>query len=141
MNGNAYLGRSCAVIGVGLMLAAGCERGGASPGQRIYDDGVGLDGPIEYTQGPDWFRFADSGCAICHGGRGQGLVVKTGGVTGAAPAVTWDALASRGYDEATLRSTLTGGIDPHGRELHYYMPRWVLSDAEFAALVTYLQSL
>lgn len=140
MDGYAYTRRSWAVIGVVLMLAAGCERE-ASLGEQIFDDGVGLDGPIEYMQGPDWLRFADSGCAICHGGRGQGLVVKTAGVTGAAPAVAWDALVSRGYDEATLRGALTGGVDPHGRELHYYMPRWVLSDAEFAALVTYLQSL
>lgn len=119
----------------------GCELGEPPLGKRIYVDGIGLDGRVAYTQGPDWLRFAGSGCAVCHGDRGQGLTVQASGVTGVAPAVTWQVLVERGYDEAKLRSALTAGLDPHGRQFHYYMPRWVLSDVELDAVIAYLQSL
>jgi mono/diheme cytochrome c family protein len=124
-----------------LALAAGCEPAGSSLGRQIYVDGAGPEGRITYTQGPDWLRFAGVGCVACHGERGQGMTVQASGVTGVAPPVTWAALAERGYDEATLRRALTEGVDPHGREFQYYMPRWTLSDEEFAALVAYLKTL
>jgi mono/diheme cytochrome c family protein len=124
-----------------LALSAGCQRSGASLGKRLFDEGVGLDGRIAYTQGPDWLRFATAGCAVCHGARGQGLTVQASGVTGVAPAIDHTALEARGYDEASLRRALEEGVDPHGREFHYYMPRWKLSDAEFAALAAYLRQL
>lgn len=124
-----------------LALSAGCERGAPSLGKRIFEDGAGHDGRIAYTQGPDWLRFAGAGCAVCHGARGQGLTVQASGVTGVAPAITRAALEARGYDEATLRRALSEGIDPHGREFHYYMPRWKFSDAEFEALAMYLRKL
>jgi mono/diheme cytochrome c family protein len=123
------------------VIAAGCGPSGHELGRAIYYDGVGREGRLAYTQGPDWLRFAGAGCAVCHGDRGQGLTVQASGVTGVAPAVTWAALGARGYDEAALRKALTEGIDPHGREFHYYMPRWAMSDAELDALVAYLRAL
>lgn len=126
---------------VAAFIAAGCGPAGHELGRAIYDDGVGLEGKIAYTQGPDWLRFASAGCAVCHGNRGQGLTVQASGVTGVAPAVTWAALAARGYDEAALHKALAAGVDPHGREFHYYMPRWAISDAELDALVAYLRAL
>jgi mono/diheme cytochrome c family protein len=130
---------------VGFLAAAiaatGCGQSASELGRAIYRDGVGLQGRLAYTQGPDWLRFAGSGCAVCHGDRGQGLTVQAGAVVGAAPAITWTALAARGYDEASLRHALTAGVDPHGREFHYYMPRWTLSAAEMDALLAYLRSL
>lgn len=129
------------LAGALLMLSAGCERGAASLGKRIYEDGAGRDGRIAYTLGPDWLRFATAGCAVCHGARGQGLTVQASGVTGVAPAIHHSALEARGYDAASLRRALKEGVDPHGREFHYYMPRWELSDAEFAALAAYLRQL
>jgi mono/diheme cytochrome c family protein len=122
-------------------FAAGCGPSGHELGRALYHDGVGLDGRLAWTQGPDWLRFAGAGCAVCHGDRGQGLTAEVSGVTGVAPAVTWEALQARGYDAAMLRHVLVTGIDPHGRELHYYMPRWVLSDAEADALIGYLRTL
>ena len=53
----------------------------------------------------------------------------------------WAALAERGYNEATLHRALTKGVDPHGREFQYYMPRWALDDAETKALAAYLKQL
>jgi cytochrome c oxidase subunit II len=134
-----YLPRSA--LCAGAILVAGCGRGEASLGKQIYDDGIGREGRIPFTQGPDWLRLAGGGCAICHGDGGQGRQVQAGGISGVAPAVTSAALESRGYNQATLRGALVAGVDPHGRELHYYMPRWELSDAEFDALAAYLQSL
>lgn len=112
-----------------------------SPGQRIYLEGRGASGPVSYTQGPDWLRFAGANCAVCHGRRGEGLTVQAGGVTGVAPAVNWATLKERGYDEAALRSALAEGIDPAGREFHYYMPRWQLNEADMDALVEFVRRL
>jgi mono/diheme cytochrome c family protein len=122
-------------------FAAGCGPSGGELGRSLYHDGVGSDGRLAYTQGPDWLRFANAGCAVCHGDRGQGLTVQAGGVTGVAPPVTWDALHARGYDEVSVRHALREGVDPHGREFHYYMPRWRLSEAEADALIAYLRTL
>jgi len=131
------------VVGIlaAAITAAGCGPSGQELGRTIYRYGVGLEGRLAYTQGPDWLRFAGSGCAVCHGDRGQGLTVQAGAVVGAAPAITWTALAARGYDEATLRHALVAGVDPYGREFHYYMPRWTLSAAEMDALLAYLRAL
>jgi mono/diheme cytochrome c family protein len=124
-----------------LALSAGCEPGGPSLGERIYLDGAGVEGRLPYTQGPEWLRFAGVGCVACHGEQGEGLVVRASGVTGAAPAVSWEALQARGYDETTLQRALAEGVDPHGREFHYYMPRWQLSGTELEALLSYLKQL
>jgi mono/diheme cytochrome c family protein len=135
--GDAMRGMLC----LAAALLAACGPSERELGRTIYQDGVGRDGRIAFTQGPDWLRFAGAGCAVCHGDRGQGMTVQAGEVTGAAPAVTWAALAARGYDESSLTRVLVTGIDPHGRELHYYMPRWALSDTDAAALVRYLRAL
>lgn len=132
---------SAAAVGAILALSAGCEPAGSRLGKKIYIDGVGADGALAYTHGPGWMRYAGTGCVVCHGPRGEGLVVAAGGVTGAAPAVKWAALAARGYDRTTLRRALTEGVDPHGRELQDYMPRWELSDEELDALLAYLKAL
>lgn len=123
-----------------LFALAACDRGPAL-GRSIYFDGVGRDGTLAYSQGPDWLRFTTANCVVCHGERGRGLTVQAAGITGVAPAVTWPALVERGYDEPSLRRALTQGVDPHGREFHYYMPRWVLADEELDALVAWLQRL
>lgn len=129
------------LAGAICLLLAACGRGTDPLGKRIFEDGVGMEGRIHYTQGPDWLRFAGPGCAVCHGVRGAGLSVQAGDVTGVAPPITWDALIERGYDERSLRTALRDGVDPHGREFQYYMPRWTLSDAELDALTAYLQQL
>lgn len=124
-----------------LALCAGCKPAGPSLGEQIYRDGTGASGRLQYSRGPEWLRFAGPACLVCHGERGQGLVVQAGEVTGAAPAITWQALAERGYDEASFRRALLTGVDPHGREFIDYMPRWQLSEAETDALIEYLREL
>lgn len=124
-----------------LALCAGCKPGGPSLGEQIYRDGVGASGRLQYSQGPEWLRFAGPACLVCHGERGQGLTVQAGEVTGAAPAISWTALEQRGYDEASFRRALLTGVDPHGREFIDYMPRWQMGEAETDALIEYLRGL
>ena len=133
--------RSQALLVGMLALGAGCEPAAPSLGEQIYRDGVGVSGRLQYSQGPDWLRFAGPACLVCHGERGQGLTVQAGDVTGAAPAITWRALEARGYDEAAFGRALRSGVDPHGREFIAYMPRWDLDEAELQALVAYLKAL
>lgn len=78
---------------------------------------------------------------MCHGVEGQGRVVQAGTLTGAAPALTSDVLKARGYDKQSLRRAIVDGLDPSGRQLSYYMPRWVLSDREMLALQGFLETL
>lgn len=128
-------------VTLALVLLAGCGPRGERLGQQIYQEGIGASRPLVYTQGPQWLRFVDANCAVCHGLDGLGLAMQAGDVAGAAPAVTWTALALRGYDERSLRRVLAEGRTPDGRELSYYMPRWELSEREISALVLYLQGL
>lgn len=133
--------RRLVIAFLAVALAGGCGRGEESLGQGIYHDGVGASGRLAYSQGPDWLRFVTEGCAVCHGGAGEGLVVKAGDVTGAAPALTRAALAERGYDGQALRRAITSGVAPGGRVLQAYMPRWSMSEAELDALLAYLDTL
>lgn len=134
-------GRVLPLLVLCAALVAACGPGTPSPGKKIYLEGVGAEGRIGYTEGPDWFRFANAGCAICHGDRGQGLTVRAAGVTGVAPPVTRKALQERGYDRDSLRRALVSGIDPHGREFHYYMPRWRLDERDMAELLDFMEGL
>lgn len=129
------------VLGAAAALLAGCGPRGERLGQQIYQQGAGASGQLAFSQGPDWLRFVDANCAVCHGLDGRGLAMQAGDVAGAAPAVTWTALTMRGYDAQSLRQALAEGVTPDSRVLSYYMPRWVLSDAEAAALAAYLASL
>jgi mono/diheme cytochrome c family protein len=135
----SHVGASLAVLAAAWL--AGCGNDTRSLGAQIYLDGVGEHGRLPYTQGPEWLRFASAGCAVCHGQAGQGLVVQAGDVTGAAPPLTRAALAERGYDPAALRRAITEGVDHFGREFHYYMPRWTMSEQELDALLAFLDTL
>lgn len=123
------------------LLPAGCAEDDAGVGERIFREGVGLEGRVPYRGGPDWLAYAPLGCAACHGNAGEGRVVRAGQISGAAPALTPGALAVRGYDSETLRRAIAEGVDPAGRALGYYMPRWVLNEREMQALLQYLAGL
>lgn len=123
-----------------LPVLTGCGQRDPGLGERIYQRGEGVSGRLTYRLGPAWLARGGA-CATCHGRRGEGLSVRAGDVTGSAPALTAAALAARGYDAARLRAAITRGIAPDGREFHYYMPRWDLSDTESRALLRYLADL
>lgn len=130
-----------------------------SPGERFYLTGEGPDGgPVSaVVQGDLEVRSTDMPCANCHrrsgwagaegsvavppvagpvlfapvtqGGREMGMVRTTG--QGTRPA----------YDESTLLRAIRHGVDAGGRVLSATMPRYALSEAGGAALVSYLKSL
>ena len=127
----------CAVF----VASAGCGQSELELGERIFLQGRGADTRLDYRQGPPWLARAGQGCAVCHGREGQGRVVQAGKLTGAAPALTGDALRARGYDQSSLRRAIVDGLDPSGREFSYYMPRWILSDREMTALQRFLATL
>lgn len=110
-------------------------------GERIYQQGFGAGGRIAYEQGPGWLRMARAGCAACHGRDGQGLAMRAGDARGAAPPLTAEYLAARGYERDSLGRAITRGIAPDGREFSYYMPRWRLDERELGALLDYLARL
>lgn len=124
-----------------FVMSAGCGQDEHELGERIYLQGRGEDGRLDYRQGPAWLAKAGQGCAVCHGGDGQGRIVQAGTLTGAAPALTRDVLEARGYDRQTLRRAIVNGLDPSGRQFGYYMPRWNLSDREMRALLRFLEAL
>jgi len=70
------------------------------------------------------------------------------GPKGMTPAITYAALrephgaeaADYPSDEA-LRQAIVAGVEPNGDKLALAMPRFKLSDAEWAALLAYLKSL
>ena len=83
---------------------SGCGGLDATPGARIFHDGVGERGRLVFDQGPGWLRRGAFGCAVCHGAAGEGRSVRAGQAAGAAPAITAAALVARGYDAAALRT-------------------------------------
>ena len=123
------------------IFAVSCGSDPTALGSRIYLTGQAETGPLNYELGPDWFGLTKLGCQACHGPAGHGQVVRAGAVTGAAPPLTRNALARRGYDEATLRRAIIEGLDVTGRPMSYYMPRWKLSERELQALLGYLAAL
>lgn len=87
-------------------------------------------------------------CANCHGITGDG--VTEGSVR--APSITWQTLSRTAarpgsarlraaYNDASLRQTITHGIDSAGSLLHPAMPRYQISEAQAAAVIAYLKIL
>lgn len=117
-------------------------------GETIFRTGIGEDDQwITYSDGPP-MRMA---CLACHGEGGQGGRVQVMMRSVEAPAITWPALTEEDhandepehapYTEETIRQAVTQGIDPAGKPLDPLMPRWHLTDAEWAALLAYLRTL
>jgi hypothetical protein len=45
------------------------------------------------------------------------------------------------YTDALIKRAITRGLDPAGEPLDWTMPRWRISDADFADLLAYLKTL
>ncbi len=117
-------------------------------GQRIFDTGIGASGqPVPRTGSSG--MMMTSGCASCHGYDGLGRVMMmftTPDVTYANltdPAGMLDPDGSRGptYTDDLIRRAVTQGVDADGSALSTIMPRWQLSDEDWADLLLFLKSL
>jgi ABC-type branched-subunit amino acid transport system substrate-binding protein len=88
-------------------------------------------------------------CGNCHGEDGRGRA--EGGLL--PPSILWSELSKPyghvheggrrhgPYDEASLKRTLVQGLDPEGNRLDPGMPRYLMSEKDFASLVAYLKRL
>ncbi|MCL7454437.1 MAG: cytochrome c [Anaerolineae bacterium] len=122
----------------------------ASNGERIYLTGTNSQGErIPFTGGPRWLYMRGGGCADCHGPRGQGgQVVMMGTIE--APNIQYEHLIEEEhgegeehppYTEDLIKRAITEGLDPAGRPLDRFMPRWQLSDQDLNDLVDYMKTL
>ncbi|GAB4275531.1 MAG: hypothetical protein Kow0056_05200 [Coriobacteriia bacterium] len=122
----------------------------ASLGERIYMDGIGEDGFIPRSAvGPG---MMGGGCAVCHGtdGRGGTFTMMMGRFE--APDIRYDVLTGEhaeegehaehgGWSDEDIRRAIEDGIEPDGKRLDPFMPRWEMTDEEFDALLGYLKEL
>jgi hypothetical protein len=146
---------TCAIPG----LAADSSHDGA--GKSIYLDGVlGSGAPVQGTRGAGGVatQGKDAACVNCH--QRSGLGTKEGSIS--IPPVTGEYLFHShdhgsgdsilpyvegmhgnrdSYTDSTLARAIREGLDPAGRPFSYLMPRFVLSDADMAALIAYLKKL
>ncbi len=122
----------------------------ASNGERIYATGVSeRSGTIPRAGGPMWIRMMGGGCAACHGPDGRGGAPVMMG-TAIPPDIRYQALTTGSYEpgekatpytDTLIQRAVTQGLDADGKPLDGTMPRWQMSDADFADLLTYLKTL
>ena len=130
---------------------AGVAPGGTTDplaiGQRIFQQGIGIDGQrIARTGGMGMGTY---GCAMCHGYDGHGwrmMMFTAPNITYANltdPAGMHEPDGTRGptYTDPLIRRAVIDGIDPAGEALASWMPRWQLTDAEWTGLLAYLATL
>ena len=143
-------------VGFALLLLASVASAwavtaeGVAAGQRIYREGMLPSGqPLRATVGNDVALSGRSAaCVNCHrrsgygGPEGQRVVPPItaahlfgGGSNSSLPS------GSSPYDEATLKRAVRDGVHFSGRALSTFMPRFTLTDSEFAQLAAYLKTL
>jgi len=147
--------------GPGAMMGPGPgpvygKRTFASNGERIYYTGVSAKtGPIPRTGGPMWVNHAGVGCVACHGVEGRGGVPVMMGTAVPEdiryPTLTAaqspkegekkEAMDHPPFTDATIKQAVTQGIDPANKPLDWTMPRWQLTDEDWADLLAYLKTL
>jgi len=128
----------------------------SSNGERIYFTAESSSGePITYSGS---IRMMHSiTCANCHGPDGKGGRVNMMMSYFDAPDITWDNLTEEEhskdeegeekheehppYNEDTLKSAITRGINPAGEPLDEEMPRWRMSGQDLDDLVEFIKTL
>jgi hypothetical protein len=133
----------------------------ASVGESIYRYGMlGSGASLEGTRqsGNLSLAGADAACANCHQrsglGRSEGVITippitgqylfhsRAGSANEAVLPYVESVHGSREpYTEATLARAIRSGVDSEGRPLGVLMPRFLLDDANMAALIGYLKTL
>jgi cytochrome c oxidase subunit 2 len=170
MRGPLRIETLIAVAGIAVLVFScpGCERKPGSEeatesseelfesnGEQIYFTGTSRSGlPIAATggmmmHGHYWF------CADCHGKDGRGGEVRMMMHSFTAPDVRYKSLTSihhheeeaehedehQPYTDETIKQAITSGVDPAGKPLDPFMPRWSMSDEDLEDLLDYLKNL
>ncbi len=136
----------------------------ANAGESIYLYGIsGSGAPIEAARPASGLsaKGADAACVNCHQRSGLGsyegynealtippitgpyLFHARAAVTNQPilPYVEWMHGNRDPYTDQTLARAIRDGLDSQGRPLHHLMPRYPLSDADMASLISYLKNL
>lgn len=118
----------------------------SSVGERIFLTGIGGSGQeISHTaprvsQGA--LMMGGGGCGSCHAADGKGGTISMMmGPTIKAPDITYDALITAGFTDATIRRAIVSGLDESGASLNAAMPRWRMNATDLDATIAYLKEL
>jgi cytochrome c oxidase subunit 2 len=154
----AVVALSVGAIGMAAVVAGASRFASSavfsSTGQRIYYTGAVEGGPIPRTtagRGMTGLGMVGSvACVDCHGEDGRGG--RVGMMSGALdiPDIRYSVLtAPRSEDgttvpawsDADIARAIRDGIEPNGQSLNAPMPRWHMTDAEVADVISYLKEL
>ena len=126
----------------------------SSAGQQIYYTGAGASGSIPRTIVGGGFTglgmMGDVACVDCHGedGRGGRVGMMFGSVD--IPDIRYSTLSTTRSDNGTtvpawtdsdITRAIRDGVEPNGQSLKAPMPRWAMTDAEIADVISYLKEL
>jgi mono/diheme cytochrome c family protein len=131
----------------GGMMGGGSGSGTyASDGERIFLTGVGVDGRDISRTAPavsqGSLMMGGGGCGSCHAASGRGgTITMMTGTAIKAPDITYDALITVGFTDASIRTAITDGLDEAAKPLDVAMPRWKMSSADLDATLAYLKVL
>ena len=148
-------------VGIAGMIAVSGLFGGpsvagtfSSAGRQIYYTGATAAGPIPRTVaggGISGFgMMGDVACVDCHGedGRGGRVGMMLGSVD--IPDIRYSTLSTTRSDNGTtvpawtdgdITRAIRDGVEPNGQSLKAPMPRWAMTDAEIADVISYLKEL
>jgi mono/diheme cytochrome c family protein len=150
VSGIAFLLVGFAGLGVASALLSRPPRldDAVARGQWIFLTGTDPDTglPIPSSGGP----MMSMACSDCHGPDGRGLRtpmfvspdIRYRNLTDPAGMVEPDGTRGPQYrSDEEIRRAITDGIGPDGASLAWPMPRWHLTDQQFADLLAYLKAL
>lgn len=128
--------------------AAGAQLGGfASNGERIYYTGTGHAGVIRRAGG----QMMAAACVNCHGANGRGgRIAMMMEFVVDVPDIRYQTLTSPsqgtsgtvpGWTEAQIADAIRNGVEPDGKKLDSFMPRWDMDATDMADTIGYLKEL
>lgn len=81
-------------------------------------------------------------CATCHGPEGKGGVYLAMGAV-KTPSIQYKVLTApeEGYTDTLIKQAITKGLEPDGKNLNSFMPRWSMTDKDQADLLAFLKAL
>lgn len=145
---------------VGVVAVSGLFGGPAvsgafsSRGQQIFYTGATDSGPIPRTIAGGGMTglgmMGNVACVDCHGedGRGGRVGMMFGSVD--IPDIRYSTLSKPRSEEGTtipawtegdIARAIRDGVEPNGQSLRAPMPRWAMTDAEIADVISYLKEL
>ena len=129
-----------------IILVTSCSGTGyKSNGERIFFTATSSSGKPIYSQGFTMMH-GNIACVNCHGADGHGGNVNMMMSSFEAPNITWAELTGQHEDhapftEATIKDAITKGLEPNGKEMEIYMPRWQMADEDLDDLLSFLKTL